>query len=1473
MINKLLYIVLVLLVLSLAGWKLANSEWAFSTAISQINKLLEEDNLSIDYQGFSGNLLSDFTIEEVVLRTATNELSDSLISIHTLSVVTNPFLLFRSQTTFNTLRIETVKAHIAQDSSNALWRYITKERDTDSSIPSFKLNKIALNRGDVSFQSADFSWNLTQFSFDIGASYSPELGVELALPYADGSLTYYANLADTNTFGWDFHINTGNSFNPYGQLLIQSTEDSQTTIEAIPVPQLIQAKLAQDTNKNNPPRFLASAIFSKESQLSMDFPLRFDAEKQQVQLLEKAKVRWVKPIESFQLPDSLGIPKIDGIDLENTSSITFGLNGLITDTIGYRLRIEGIDGTSLGVKNLHLSSTGNYNFAKHTSEHTLAIVSAGLPNTPLEITAQTSFKDPIIYGKIQSSSTKNLALNNLLNEPLDVDFSLQGWEWTQDLNYNTTDNFFEGSLKIQLPKSTLNTIQFSSFLVNGRYSAIGANMDLLAKSEAGNFGVQLFGVHFEDAVEHEVKVDFQDLDLGKWLNKSGFNTTLNATGSIIGSGKNPFETESAIDFYFKESYIQSAKIDTARLTASLNRGVLKVEQLTLKSDLAEGLFNAGINLNEIFSPKNTLEGYLSLKNPTSLAPLFGLDTLNATGMLTLKISPDLSGNINLFGSFDIDNFRFGYNQEIGKIDGVIRIPMQAEPTLVGSINAYNATISNAKLSNMSNQITAKLGANSISGTSQSRFQNGEDYSANIVTNFNYNSVIKATSIWLDTLSIRHKNDQLELTKASSIELTTNEIFVDTVSLINIETGSAIAFNYEQSGSTINGFFKANTFDLYKAQQCFLVEQPFKGAISTNISWHGTKENLSLSGPFYLQDLGFNDIQIPSLQGTLSLNNALLDFQSAIYASASNDSIKLAQLNLKTNIARFDSIALEVTFPQNSFANWQPIHPSIKNSFKGNIRANASINGAVLHPEVNGLIQLNSLSDGSNIFADSLIVKFSQDATNKPFKLNGSAYLVAEKAFELIMQTPVMGYNSRIMENNGEMFMPFSADSSVSFELTANDFNLKFLNNISPLNKQIRIGKGFLNTRLYASGPIKDLFPKGNLTIDQFDVSWLQFGLTHQSSYVSMSLDRDKITIDNALFRGDQGSVNAKGTWILPTADFSSSPIDLSIKFENFLSLNNAVGRFRTNGSLQFSGNSATPKLNGTLQLNRGKLVIDALENKEIEEVKLNDEDTVSYFDFNTWLYGLESAIEVEIAEDISVRNNTYPRIELYPVGKLNIVKAKNQEDWQVFGGLSANRGSIDLLGKRFQLQDSRVDFDGNPMNPQLSIEAMYRIPKPHEVSIWYLVEGRLNEPSFTYRSNPEMELQNMISYILFNKPFYALESWEQSLAATDQNAGGSASNIAIQLLANRIEQLAAQRLGIDLVQIDNTRTGSRNATTLKTGWYLNNKTFFAIMNELGVTNPQTQFILEYLIGRDLNLILTQTNDDGTRLDVRWRYDY
>jgi autotransporter translocation and assembly factor TamB len=175
-------------------------------------------------------------------------------------------------------------------------------------------------------------------------------------------------------------------------------------------------------------------------------------------------------------------------------------------------------------------------------------------------------------------------------------------------------------------------------------------------------------------------------------------------------------------------------------------------------------------------------------------------------------------------------------------------------------------------------------------------------------------------------------------------------------------------------------------------------------------------------------------------------------------------------------------------------------------------------------------------------------------------------------------------------------------------------------------------------------------------------------------------------------------------------------------------------------------------------------------------------------------------------------------------------------------------------------------------DPELNIRTEFEPAQAQsEVQIFYIIEGTAQEPEFRFDSEPPLELEDIISYTLFGKPFYELESWEQVVAGSGSSP--SAADLALDVLLDRVEMLASQSLGIDVVQIDNSRTGSDSSTSIKTGWYLNRRTFFAVINEISSSRPKTLFMLEYMLTENLELLITQGDDSREGIDLRWKYEY
>ncbi|HLR76759.1 MAG TPA: translocation/assembly module TamB domain-containing protein, partial [Balneolaceae bacterium] len=273
------------------------------------------------------------------------------------------------------------------------------------------------------------------------------------------------------------------------------------------------------------------------------------------------------------------------------------------------------------------------------------------------------------------------------------------------------------------------------------------------------------------------------------------------------------------------------------------------------------------------------------------------------------------------------------------------------------------------------------------------------------------------------------------------------------------------------------------------------------------------------------------------------------------------------------------------------------------------------------------------------------------------------------------------------------------------------------------------------------------------------------------------------------------------------------------------------------GELKISGTCREPKITGKITLTKGFVQIINFGSSSLQSVEV---DTITFAETLNMIKALQLDIDIDVGNDFNIRSEQYLSLKVVLSGALNLSKNAGQR-LQLTGKLKASGGYIKPLGKRFRVAEGLLTYDGKANDPEVYLKSVYQ---PHrdeqDVKIWYIVEGRMQEPAFKFKSEPFMESQNIFSYTLFGQPFYQLTSIEQNLIKTI--ASQSSADRTSEVLLSRAEKIVTQKLSVDVVRIDNT-TG-KSGTVITTGWYLKPRVFFAIQNIIA-GKPQLGFYLEY----------------------------
>jgi autotransporter translocation and assembly factor TamB len=437
---------------------------------------------------------------------------------------------------------------------------------------------------------------------------------------------------------------------------------------------------------------------------------------------------------------------------------------------------------------------------------------------------------------------------------------------------------------------------------------------------------------------------------------------------------------------------------------------------------------------------------------------------------------------------------------------------------------------------------------------------------------------------------------------------------------------------------------------------------------------------------------------------------------------------------------------------------------------------------------------------------------------------------------------------------------------IAVDIETDEFNLRALNDfVDPL--LLREVRGSLDGSVQVTGAVEDLKTDGYLELKRGKFRLVPAGITVDNITSAINFSPNQIRVSKFSAQSGGGDIQVNGT--VGMEELIPGSMDIKVDAQNFRAANTSDYNAVVNLDARAQGTVTSPDISGSLDFLSGFVRLDNFGEKSVETVQLDSEDreTSSFSVYDS----LALDMDVGFNRRFFIRNERYLEMELELEGALDLVK-KSGSDLELFGDMSAPNGYARPFGKRFDLEEGVVTFSGNPENPQLRIRTKYKPPQTQEdIVIWYIIEGTVEDPRFRYESQPPMELENIISYTLFGQPFYALDSWKQVVASSGSNT--TAADVALDVLLDRVEALATKRLGIDVVKINNTRSGGETGTSITTGWYLNPKVFFAIQNVITGSTPDTGFMLEYLLREDLKLILRQGNNIHQGVDIRWNYDY
>lgn len=931
-----------------------------------------------------------------------------------------------------------------------------------------------------------------------------------------------------------------------------------------------------------------------------------------------------------------------------------------------------------------------------------------------------------------------------------------------------------------------------------------------------------------------------------------FPTSINATllARVVDS-----EVDATLDV--GKSTLNRVALSSARADVRFADGIVTVKQGAIRSDIVNGDFQLRQRLDDPTDLGNRLDAVFTLLNLQPLAPLAGVDSLSASGRIVATLARGTTGVLRFEAELDLRDVRID-TLLVGHANSRIDASIDDIPTLSANLNLNEIRLGDMGLPFAALRAEGRLHPDHIRSFIAVETQLSDKL-----------SFVHEGDVEIREGDIRHRGTRLDVRMMSEryrlaepfdMRSDASGLHLDALHLIS-STGAELHLDAQQRGSRTEAMLSITGADLHTIDTLAELEIGLTGQFSVDANIlldEGDAPDVRFSVRSANTEL--HDVPIDSVL----VEGIYTDFRIDLLASAQHSDGPWFDMNVSLPFLLDHPETLDEAFFSEPVAGTITLHPTKLQSLgkwfeamalspmPGTFSGGISLGGTAGHPTFSGNLHLLS-SSVSAVPIDSVGLEWTFDATDESIQLASTLVSLGQPALEIEGRIP--------FDMDMRRFTPIldPANNGLDLDIATRNFNLDALSLFLD-SRTIRRLQGRMNGDLTLSGRLDSPELTGRFEITQASAFLPEANIQLSDIGVDLRFEPGRVIIQDVSARSN-GVAKLTGTVDLDGFDISA--IDVALKGDVIRLSDTRNTQIFLTLDTRLIGNIDAPKLTGSLRLDRGHLFLEEFGENQVEQVVLDDD---SVFDGITLYNNLDIELLLTTERGFWVRNRSAPEMNLELNGELDILKSKGGEV-ALFGTMGTNQGTVSQLGKRFVMEKGELTFSGDAENPQLAIRSAYQLKKPNDITIWYVIGGTAAKPTFTFESDPEMDQTDIVSYTLFNRPYQQLMSWEQTMSGSS-----SIGNLAVDMLVDRVGELAADRLGLDVIEIDNSRTSGNSGTTIKAGKYLNDKLFIAIFQELGTTSD-SQVILEYALRQHLNLVLTGSDKRKSGIDIQWKYDY
>ena len=461
---------------------------------------------------------------------------------------------------------------------------------------------------------------------------------------------------------------------------------------------------------------------------------------------------------------------------------------------------------------------------------------------------------------------------------------------------------------------------------------------------------------------------------------------------------------------------------------------------------------------------------------------------------------------------------------------------------------------------------------------------------------------------------------------------------------------------------------------------------------------------------------------------------------------------------------------------------------------------------------------------------------------------------------------------------------FDKEKPIIANVDAVDFDLAFLSVLTPQQDQIN---AVLNAKLKAESALPEPTISGQLTLKNGAYFLNEFGLDYQDIALDIKVEDDKLTVNELSAKAGPGKLIATGSAQFSKGQYLKGPkeLNLLLKGEKFQVAKSPGLEMIANSNISLNGNPDEIVFGGNVEVVRSKINLAALPGGQTRNNALVKPRLIQAQKDSVFQQKIKPKQDSPAAQNLRGRmnlkipRNTWVRSEDMNIelsGDLELVK--KGPFFELFGNVKTIRGTYNLYGRRFNISEGEVIFQGGKdLNPVINLAAVYsfRNIQGDKTNLTLKTTGTLQKPEIAFQLNDQaIEEADGISYIVFGKSSNDLSRGEKSQVSKQGGSGAQITSVLSGQVTGQLTKAIQKTFNLDVMEF---RGGSNwRQASIVIGKYLTNDLYMAYEREFNVGKTQDvvpeKVSLEYEITPRIFIQATKGDDKSTGVDVIWKIE-